>query len=160
MNWDAIGAVSEFLGAIAVIVSIAYLAMQVRQTRVQLQAQMDDNITSRSFEAYTPVYEGNNVMVFRKGLETPEALDPDEAFLFKLLMDRQRGAFATIVRRRTNRAISEELAQGLLVGYRELFLETKGGNYWFENARHSMSRIELKALGKDDQPLAEIGSGK
>ena len=33
MHWDAIGAVSETLGAIAVIVSIIYLAAQVRQTR-------------------------------------------------------------------------------------------------------------------------------
>ena len=32
MNWDAIGAMAESLGAIAVIVSILYLATQVRQT--------------------------------------------------------------------------------------------------------------------------------
>jgi hypothetical protein len=31
MNWDAIGAIGEIIGAVAVIVSIIYLAMQVRQ---------------------------------------------------------------------------------------------------------------------------------
>ena len=31
MNWDAIGALSELLGATAVVVSIIYLALQVRQ---------------------------------------------------------------------------------------------------------------------------------
>ena len=103
MNWDAIGAVAELIGAIAVIISIIYLAAQVRQTRLQLQSQAEDNITSRAFAAYSPVYEGNNASIFRKGLESPEELNADEAFVFKLLMDRQRGAFATIVRRTNNR---------------------------------------------------------
>lgn len=31
MNWDAVGAIAEMIGSIAVIVSILYLAMQVRQ---------------------------------------------------------------------------------------------------------------------------------
>ena len=43
MNWDAIGAVGEILGALAVFISLVYLAVQVRQNRdqVQLQALMD-----------------------------------------------------------------------------------------------------------------------
>ena len=94
MQWDAIGAIAEALGAVAVIVSIVYLARQVRQTRVQLQAQAEDAITARSFDAYTPVYEGNNASIFRRGLTSPQELNEDEAFVFRLLMDRQRGALA------------------------------------------------------------------
>ena len=71
MNWDAIGAVAEGLGAVAVIISIIYLAAQVRHTRRQLEAQAEDNISARSFEAYNPVYEGNNAHIFRKaGIRT------------------------------------------------------------------------------------------
>ena len=81
MNWDAIGAIAESLGAFAVIVSIVYLAAQVRQTRIQLQAQAEDNITARAFDAYSPIYEGDNVSIFR-GLESPDSLTPDQAFLF------------------------------------------------------------------------------
>lgn len=146
MNWDAIGAVAELIGAIAVIISIIYLAAQVRQTRLQLQSQAEDNITSRAFEAYSPVYEGNNASIFRKGLESPEELNADEAFVFKLLMDRQRGAFATIVRRTNNRSISPEMSKGFLLGYRHLFLETKGGIEWFKTAKQSMTNLELEAL--------------
>ena len=36
MNWDAIGAVAELLGAIGVIASLAYLATQIRQNREQM----------------------------------------------------------------------------------------------------------------------------
>ncbi len=33
MNWDAIGAIGEIIGAAAVLVTLIYLALQVRQTR-------------------------------------------------------------------------------------------------------------------------------
>ena len=151
MNWDAIGAIAESLGAIAVIVSIIYLAAQVRQTRLQLQAQAEDNATSRSFEAYTPVYEGNNASVFRKGLESPGELDEDEAFLFRLLMDRQRGAFATIVRRSHSGTITPDMSRRLLAGYKHLFLNTEGGRRWLQQARKLMSQAELEAL--EDQQV-------
>lgn len=53
MNWNAIGAVGEILGAVAVIVSLVYLAVQVRHNteslRVQtLQGAMDRVGTSDS----------------------------------------------------------------------------------------------------------------
>lgn len=47
MNWDALGAVAEMLGAIAVFATLAYLAVQVRQsnivTREQAQYHMLQN---------------------------------------------------------------------------------------------------------------------
>ncbi len=36
MNWEAIGAIAELLGAIGVILSLAYLAVQIRQNTRQL----------------------------------------------------------------------------------------------------------------------------
>ena len=36
MNWDAIGAIAELLGAIGVIASLIYLATQIRQSREQM----------------------------------------------------------------------------------------------------------------------------
>ena len=31
MNWDAVGALAELLGSLAVVISIAYLAIQIKQ---------------------------------------------------------------------------------------------------------------------------------
>jgi hypothetical protein len=36
VNWDAIGAIAELLGAIGVIASLVYLATQIRQSRQQM----------------------------------------------------------------------------------------------------------------------------
>jgi len=147
VNWDAIGAVAEVLGALAVIVSIVYLAAQVRHTRFQLQAQAEDNIVSRAFDAYSPLYEGQNFVVFRKGLDSPSSLNEDEAFLFQLLMDRQRGAFASVVRRLDDKTVSSEMSYRLLQGYKKLFLKTEGGRQWLDNTKASLSKQELAALG-------------
>jgi hypothetical protein len=47
VNWDALGAIAELLGAIAVFATLAYLALQVRQsnivTREQAQYHMLQN---------------------------------------------------------------------------------------------------------------------
>jgi hypothetical protein len=40
MNWDAIGAVGEWLGAIAVFVTLVYLALQVRHARAEVQRSL------------------------------------------------------------------------------------------------------------------------
>jgi hypothetical protein len=35
MNWDAVGAIAELVGALGVVVSLAYLAVQIRQSTAQ-----------------------------------------------------------------------------------------------------------------------------
>jgi hypothetical protein len=40
MNWDAVGAIAEATGAIAVIVSILYLAAQVKQSRADVRTNV------------------------------------------------------------------------------------------------------------------------
>ena len=37
MNWDAIGAIGEIIGALAVLITLIYLAVQVRQAKHQLE---------------------------------------------------------------------------------------------------------------------------
>jgi hypothetical protein len=44
MNWEAVGAVGEFLGALAVVASLVYLAMQVRQARQMFAANAQQQL--------------------------------------------------------------------------------------------------------------------
>lgn len=50
MNWDAVGAIAELLGAIAVIVSILYLAAQVRQGSADLRASIIHSLHANEVE--------------------------------------------------------------------------------------------------------------
>ncbi|MFT4562959.1 MAG: hypothetical protein ACI9BW_002710 [Gammaproteobacteria bacterium] len=37
MNWDALGAISELVGALAVVATLVYLAIQIRQNTKQIE---------------------------------------------------------------------------------------------------------------------------
>jgi NAD/NADP transhydrogenase alpha subunit len=43
MNWDAISSVAEIIGAIAVVVSLIYLASQVKQSNTQARGEAHSN---------------------------------------------------------------------------------------------------------------------
>ena len=47
MNWEAIGAVGETVGALAVLVTLVYLAMQIRQNTKAVQAAAVDSANSQ-----------------------------------------------------------------------------------------------------------------
>ncbi len=70
MNWDAIGAVAEMLGAIGVIITLVYLARQIKQNSRQLmgasliavheyQRSMSEELNSNP-ELFRMVIRGNN----------------------------------------------------------------------------------------------------
>ena len=50
MNWEAVGAISELLAAVGVIVSLLYLAVQIRQNTQSVQASTFQEFTRESAE--------------------------------------------------------------------------------------------------------------
>ncbi len=60
MNWDAIGAVGEIIGALAVVVSLLYLAAQVRTQNAQAKlAALHD--MGREFRSATVLFAGEDL---------------------------------------------------------------------------------------------------
>ncbi len=47
MNWDAIGAVGEILGAVAVVVSLVYLSTQIRIQNRESKLSTINNLTEQ-----------------------------------------------------------------------------------------------------------------
>lgn len=50
MNWDAVGALAEMLGAVATVVMLAYLAVQVRQSSATARAQIRQSIADSQIQ--------------------------------------------------------------------------------------------------------------
>ena len=79
MNWDAIGAAGEIIGAAAVVVSLLYLAVQMRQSnRLVARAAEKEILAVRAdynkFVASDPKLNE----LFWKGIDTPELLNEAE----------------------------------------------------------------------------------
>jgi len=55
MNWEAIGSVGEVVSAIAVLVTLIYLTLQVRQSNRLMQAQYREVNRSAVLEVFDPI---------------------------------------------------------------------------------------------------------
>ena len=68
MNWEAVGAVGELVGGLAVVLTLVYIAFQVRQSRTQL----DQN--TRALEASTYYAVGDGFIKWWSLVSQDEAL--------------------------------------------------------------------------------------
>ena len=97
MNWDAINAISQLISSIAVVVSVLYLAVQMRSsTRVARVAAMDAAAAALR-DVTKPLMENAELAkLWRTGLENLEALPPEERARFFHLAHQFLKALETI----------------------------------------------------------------
>ena len=94
MNWDAIAAVGEIIGAVAVVVSLVYLAAQIRQNTAQVESQARaQQVASTSsihntFTAFRSLIAGSadNADLWARGQADLSSLTPAERTRFDFLM--------------------------------------------------------------------------
>jgi hypothetical protein len=86
VNWDAVGALAELAGALGVIVTLGYLAVQIRQNSKLLSASVADS----SRDAYNELgrilgTSADAARVYTAGVEDPAQLAPEEVTQFHSL---------------------------------------------------------------------------
>jgi hypothetical protein len=86
MNWDAIGATAEMLGALAVIISLLYLASQVRQNTVASRISRYDSYVHTVSDMRGSILQNDTLSrVWVVGLRDPSVLDEVESVQLRLL---------------------------------------------------------------------------
>jgi hypothetical protein len=79
MNWDAFGAISEFLGAVAVLLTLIYLAMQMRHSAKAVAAQTYESIMSGYNELnLARATDPELARLFNRGLMSPVEIEEKE----------------------------------------------------------------------------------
>jgi len=87
MNWDAIGAVGEIIGALAVFLTLIYLAIQIRQNTKAVHASANHVSVSEVNQVRTSLYENADLCgIYVHGSALPEKLDEEERVRFRLLL--------------------------------------------------------------------------
>ena len=86
MNWEAIGAIGEIVGAAAVVATLAYLAQQIR-TQNKANELASFNALMDGFNQFNSILATDKSVyrLFMTGLNHPEQLDDDEAGQFTAL---------------------------------------------------------------------------
>lgn len=79
MSWEALGAVAEMVGAVGVIATLAYLAIQVRQNTRAIRAQTYDSFVSQLRNWNEPMRADERMAErFHELIEDVESLSPQE----------------------------------------------------------------------------------
>ena len=83
MNWDAIGAIAELLGALGVILTLIYLAIQIRQNTASSSATAEVSF-GQDFIAWHARVNAQPELgrIWDAALENPDALSKDEVRRF------------------------------------------------------------------------------
>ena len=80
MNWEAIGAIGEFVGAIGVIASLVYVGYQIKETRKAARAAIAQARTDLGVQLISSRYTSDIADVLVKSLSDPDSLTKSERF--------------------------------------------------------------------------------
>ena len=78
MNWDAIGAIGEILGAFAVVASLIYLAVQVRQQNAESRISSAHVVTTAFREVISSIQDPAIAQLVIKAIDDLEGLTDAE----------------------------------------------------------------------------------
>ena len=86
MNWDAVGAVAEMVGAVAVVVSLIYVGAQIRQSNRLSRADTFYNSNVQYAALMSQISgDGDLAKIYRRA-KLGEELEPDDLERFKAFL--------------------------------------------------------------------------
>lgn len=144
MNWDAIGAVGEILGALAVVATIVYLARQVRDNSKQVKLNTTQSYASLVQDAFAAVYTNEKTIhAWITGASNPESLAPEELQLYFHLMDRQLNNAVPLINHYDEGAMSRDEFDHYR-GFFEELTSTLGGQLWLKRSAKQFEHVISK----------------
>ena len=138
MNWEAIGAIGEVAGALVVIISVLYLARQVRLSTEQSQFSSSQAVDTSNMMAFDPVYLPENSQIWTKGHADPNSLTDHELQIFNMLMVRVLLASFNTTSHYYSKGVYDESLYLRSAQYFRSLVETPGGRKWYEAHKHML----------------------
>jgi hypothetical protein len=154
MNWDAIGAIGEILGALSVLITLIYLATQVSEAKRATKAQTENAVQTAWGEKTAVMGESKEkASLVLRGFNSYDDLEAEEHLMFHTVLDsfvleyqRQRNMFEEGVWHWKNRA---EIESVLIMA-----LSSPGGKQWWAEAKFwYMYRDSLDQLVSENRDL-------
>ena len=87
LNWEAIGAIGEIVGAVAVVFSLLYLSVQMRHNARETEAANRNAMAQRTTDILMQITTDKELtLLFQKGMVAIDSLDESELFRFDMVM--------------------------------------------------------------------------
>lgn len=129
MNWEVVGVVAEVVGALGVLITLAYLAIQIRDNTRSLQAASLESVLDGPRDRYfLPMASDTDMAdIYARGLNSLENLDEKEARRFFYMMYEQLFQLQQVMHLRERELIPEVDYEAWLT-YTATLLRTPGGS--------------------------------
>jgi len=133
MNWEAAGAIGEIIGALAVFLTLIYLALQIRQNTKAVQASAVDASISKVTSVRQSMYESAEIAgIYIAGIANPDDLDELSRTRFRLLMHNILLAISNIYSQTNFAGLSSSMWESQLVLLRRVVTSPGGRWFWKE----------------------------
>ena len=125
MNWEAIGAVGDLLAGLTVVISLIYLSVQLRQTKLSLRSNIKQAGAAASMQFFASIYNSPYMPAILAKLRDAEPLTAEDSErLLPFIHGQHRQMEGNYFL-----AMSGDLPIDMLEGNRTLFGETG----WFNS---------------------------
>jgi len=136
MNWEAIGAIGELVGALAVLVTLVYLSMQIRQNTKSVQAAAVDSANNQVSRCREVIFADADVAnLFRRGNQDPASLSEDDAIRYRLLIHNIMLALSNSITQASVSGLSESMTKAESPILNRV-LGTTGGRWFWDTYRY------------------------
>lgn len=131
MNWEAAGAIGEIIGALAVFITLVYLAVQIRQNTGAVRAAALDSSVNALMTIRSKIHDNGELTgIYLRGSENPESLTDTELTRYRLLLTNIVWSILNLYTQSKYANLSESvwISQKPIL---KRILSTKGGEwYW------------------------------
>jgi hypothetical protein len=131
MNWDAMGAIGELVGSAAVVITLAYLAIQTKNNNKASRS----NSTNQSRAALTEVMgiiasDSEAMAVYYTGMTDPDSLDAPQRLRFDTFVFMQLRATEAMFWEHRDTMLANELWEAQWRGQQRVLLTEGGRGSW------------------------------
>ena len=152
MNWEALGAIGEIVGALAVFATLIYLAIQIRQNTAAVKAAAVDAAITHVSNIRHAIFSDDEVArIYEEGNKDPTTLDERSLTRYRLLMHNILMSISNIYAQSELSVLSRSNWESQIPILKRT-VSTRGGSWFWDNYRlefEEMFRAEIDQLKSD-----------
>jgi hypothetical protein len=132
MNWDAIGAAGEIVGALAVVVSVAYLAVQIGKQTTESRLTASRELSTLYLQCLSPLRDDKELLsIYLKAVQDYEGLPREEQFRMSIFIQQAMRMFEQHYLHIQQQKVDQTFVDSINLSFEE-WLTFPGIQRWWE----------------------------